>query len=233
MAVYARSDMMSVFVPAESGGCGQPHSRPVINGVPAKIWKLGCSQCEKDIKADIARSTYTTYIDGKKHVVNNGTWSESQLHVPLTPDESEVADAMEKSGQTIMHQVAEGMSRQAIENMQAQQSHEIQQVEATVAAAAATARVSELEAQLAEMQKFLQQMSAIRNMQANVIDNDDNETSKVAQVLLKDMQAAPQSVTSVTTCASCGGPLRQPGDRGPTLKGTCRTCRAKARKGAA
>jgi hypothetical protein len=220
MAVYARGDTLAISpIPLEDGGCGQSHIRPVVNGAPAKIWKLSCPRCEQWIKKDIERSTYKTMINGKLVTVNNGLWSESQLHIPLTPDEAEVAEAMEKSGQTIMHQVAEGMSKQAIENMQRQNAEEISKSEAATEAAAASARVSELEAQLAEMRALMAQLAA-----SNLVVKPDTrqEAPKVTE--------KPVSVTaSSSACTSCGGPLRRPGDRGPTLKGTCRTCRQRAR----
>jgi hypothetical protein len=240
MAVYARGDTVSVGIPVEDGGCGVSHTRPVVNGAPAKIWKLTCPQCEQEIRRDIARSTYKTMINGKWVTVNNGLWSESQLHIPLTPDEAEVAEAMEKSGQTIMHQVAEGMSKQAIENMQRQNASEIEKGEAAQEAAAASARVAELEAQLAEMRTFMAQIAAANTPPAPpappVPASTTTATPKKPEVASKAARTPEKPVSAVastTTCAGCGGPLRSPGDRGPTLKGTCRACRAKARAAAA
>ena len=52
MSLYARSDLMSVSVPATSGGCGNSHSRPVSQGKPAKEWRLDCPPCEGYLKGD-------------------------------------------------------------------------------------------------------------------------------------------------------------------------------------
>lgn len=46
MTLYARGDLTCISVSADSGGCGTTHSRPVIDGAPAKVWELDCPECE-------------------------------------------------------------------------------------------------------------------------------------------------------------------------------------------
>jgi len=94
VVLYARADVTYVCVPAESGGCGQPHRRPVIDGAPAQQFKLVCTGCENYLRADIARS------GGNKKVrtVNGdyglamkerylGLWGATPDTIPEAPDE--------------------------------------------------------------------------------------------------------------------------------------------------
>jgi hypothetical protein len=52
MTVYARGDIASVSISASHGGCGATHTRPVEKGAPAKLWELSCLQCEDHLRAD-------------------------------------------------------------------------------------------------------------------------------------------------------------------------------------
>src|SRR6185437_16681414 len=52
MTLYARSDLASISIPATSGGCNSTHSRPVVKGAPAKVWKLECPPCESVLRGD-------------------------------------------------------------------------------------------------------------------------------------------------------------------------------------
>jgi hypothetical protein len=84
MTLYARSDVMSVTVPAESGGCGKSHSRPVHGGKPDKDWPLNCLPCETFLKKDVVASEY------KKTRLGNGSRDDLKLRWPSlwgwTPD---------------------------------------------------------------------------------------------------------------------------------------------------
>jgi hypothetical protein len=135
---------------------------------------------------------------------------------------------MEKSGQTIMHQVAEGMSKQAIENMQRQNAEEIDKAVAATESAAASARVAELESQLAEMRQFMATLA----VGITPVSVDDAKPA-VAQAAARTPQTASTAVASTSVCTNCGGPLRKPGAKGPTPKSVCYDCRAAARRGAA
>lgn len=108
MVLYARSDVVSVTVPpatdkngSATGGCGQTHIRPVINGAPVKEWKLECFPCEQFLRADIANSGFR-----KQRTVNEnagmklaerypGLWASTTDTIPETPDEEKYREHME------------------------------------------------------------------------------------------------------------------------------------------
>ena len=80
MALYARSDLMSVGVSVEGHkGCGRTHSRPVDHGAPAKIWKLECPPCEDHLRSD-------------------RNWSTTLSEIPETHDEKITREDLEKRG---------------------------------------------------------------------------------------------------------------------------------------
>ena len=93
--LYARSDVMSVAVPVESGGCGQSHSRPVIKGAPVKVWGLDCPPCEAYLRGDRKPRILKYQTDPKTGQVQrqeriadaDPMWSSTPDTVPLTPDE--------------------------------------------------------------------------------------------------------------------------------------------------
>jgi hypothetical protein len=94
MTLYARADVSYVCVPAESGGCGTPHSRPVINGAPAPQFVLNCQACENFLRADIARSggsKKVRTINGDSGLALKerylGLWGSSPDTVPEAPDD--------------------------------------------------------------------------------------------------------------------------------------------------
>lgn len=80
MTVYARSDLSSVAVPRDSGGCGERHGRPTPQGAPVKLWALDCPQCETFLRHD-------------------DQWSVTVSGVPETPDEKADREEREKRGQ--------------------------------------------------------------------------------------------------------------------------------------
>ena len=80
MTLYARSDVARVVVPAEGfRGCGEPHSRPVVNGAPVQPWALTCVLCE-----DFLRQT--------------GQWATTTAEIPETYDEIKAREDFEKRG---------------------------------------------------------------------------------------------------------------------------------------
>lgn len=96
ISLYARSDLMSVAIPATSGGCGASHSRPVHNGAPAREWQLDCPPCESYLKGDRKRKILKTTpgdpklgIPAKQERVADCDphWSSTSESIPLTPDE--------------------------------------------------------------------------------------------------------------------------------------------------
>lgn len=81
MTVYARSDVAAVSISPEHGGCGESHSRPVVEGAPVKLWALTChGGCE-----DVLR--------------NDSLWAGTAHTVPETPDEEAIRLDVEKRGQ--------------------------------------------------------------------------------------------------------------------------------------
>lgn len=99
MSLYARSDLMSVSVPASSGGCGATHTRPVTRGAIARTWKLDCPACEAYLRGDdkpkVIKVTPADKDKGipsrMKHVADaDPHWSTSPESVPKTPDEETV-----------------------------------------------------------------------------------------------------------------------------------------------
>lgn len=79
MSLYARSDVVSVTLSSESGGCGAVHSRPVNDGAPVPVWVLECPMCE---------------IELRRHPHFSATRSE----IPETPDEERIRAEREKRG---------------------------------------------------------------------------------------------------------------------------------------
>jgi hypothetical protein len=98
--LFARSDVMHISIPVESGGCGNSHSRPVINGAPAKVFKLDCpDHCEPYLKGTRKpKILKTTPGDPKAGIPSKQErvadcdphWSSTPDSVPLTPDELSV-----------------------------------------------------------------------------------------------------------------------------------------------
>jgi hypothetical protein len=82
MTLYARSDLAYVVVPTTSGGCGEPHRPPTVNGAPVKPWKLDCtSQCEDYLRVHMSDQ-----------------WSSTLTEIAETYDETKAREQSEKSG---------------------------------------------------------------------------------------------------------------------------------------
>ncbi len=80
MTVYARADLACKIIPVEGfGGCGLPHSRPVVIGAPAKIWALDCPPCEENLRHD-------------------PQWSTTPAEIPETYDEQKTREDFDKRG---------------------------------------------------------------------------------------------------------------------------------------
>lgn len=88
---YARSDVVSVAITVEAGGCGASHSRPVTNGVPEELWKLECSACESVL-------------------VNDPLWSTTEAEIPETYDEKTSREDNEKRGERVLKKSQEQMA---------------------------------------------------------------------------------------------------------------------------
>lgn len=93
MSVHARSDVSAVTISPAHGGCGDVHSRPVVNGAPAKLWTLTCVQCED-------------------HLRNDPHWSGTISGIPETPDEKQYREDQEVKGKLDQqNQTAEALAK--------------------------------------------------------------------------------------------------------------------------
>lgn len=96
MTLYARSDVVSVFVSTENGGCGITHRRPVHEGAPAKTFRLDCNGCENFLRADIARSGMRKERSGEDHKERYlGLWGATEMTIPETHDEEKFREHAE------------------------------------------------------------------------------------------------------------------------------------------
>jgi len=106
MTLYARSDLASISIPATSGGCNSTHSRPVVKGAPAKVWKLECAPCESVLRGD-AKPKKLVYETDKRTGQTirqarvpdaSDQWSSTPDTVPLTPDEERTNAVRQERG---------------------------------------------------------------------------------------------------------------------------------------
>ena len=80
MTVYAASSIVYVAVSPAHGGCGESHTRPVVQGAPARTWGLTCpGGCEDHLRSD-------------PH------WSATAGGIPETFDEKITREDFEKRG---------------------------------------------------------------------------------------------------------------------------------------
>jgi hypothetical protein len=238
MRLYARSDVMAVAIPASEGGCGEGHLRPFVQGASSKLWPLDCPLCTQVLR-------------------NDPLWHADKLKIPLTPDEESLAEDMEKKGDAVMHQVSAALAQNSIQAMRDSQQQGLESYEAAQKREAAEARTVALESELAQMKAMLAQLTSVTvttgastgTSASGIFTHARNATVEYAQKTHGSAQVPPQTISgSIVTdttpdaksalasasgaCTSCGGPLRLKGARGPTPKGTCMACRAKARKAA-
>ena len=69
ITVYARSDVCSIAIPKESGGCGAQHTRKVTRGVPEKVFAITCPPCEGYLKGDQRPKILKYDLDPKTRTV--------------------------------------------------------------------------------------------------------------------------------------------------------------------
>ena len=101
---------MSVSIPAASGGCDSQHSRPVTNGIRARVWGLDCPDCERYLRGDHRPKILKYDLDPKTRTVTGQSrvadadpqWSSTPDTLPLTPDETRTnATRSERGAQQI------------------------------------------------------------------------------------------------------------------------------------
>ena len=81
MTLYATSNLVAATVPAENGGCGVEHRRPVISGAPQNPWGLDCPPCEDFLRKN-----------------NADQWSATLSEIPETYDEKLAREDFDKRG---------------------------------------------------------------------------------------------------------------------------------------
>ena len=106
ITVYARSDVCSIAIPKESGGCGAQHTRKVTRGVPEKIFSITCAPCESYLKGERKQKILRYQIDPKtgqtvrqERVADaDPMFSASPDTIPLTPDEERTNTTRQERG---------------------------------------------------------------------------------------------------------------------------------------
>jgi hypothetical protein len=81
MTLYATSNVVATTVPAENGGCGTEHRRPVISGAPQHPWGLVCPPCEDFLRKN-----------------NSDQWSITTSEIPETYDEKLAREDFDRRG---------------------------------------------------------------------------------------------------------------------------------------
>lgn len=206
MALYPRSDFVSVTVPTASGGCGQPHTRPVISGAPQMDWILECPACESYLRRDAAAAGYrkqrTVNEDAGMKLADRyiGLWGTTPDTVPETPDEEKKRE----------HNEQVSVTKNA-----ASQTQAMDRIGESIAAMAAQGRnTTDL------MVKFMELQTAML-------------TAKPAGALyetppgpLSDGPEVNRYTADVAPCQDCGAPIhREPGQKG-SLPWRCPACKA-------
>lgn len=216
MTLYARADVSYVSVPRESGGCGEPHSRPVINGVP-QPFVLTCQGCENFLRADIARSGGSKKmrtINGDSGLALKerylGLWGASPDTIPEAPDE----ELRREHDETAM-----------ITKNAASQTQTLAQIgDAVRGNADLMAKFIELQIALAKNQQPAEPLPPIAS-----------ETAGLQEPRMYEYPVGGALTASVATadwraCQDCGADIaRQPGQKG-ALPWRCPDCKAAKRR---
>ena len=208
MPVYARADVMSVSIPRDSGGCGQTHTRPVVQGAAVSVWELNCPQCEQPIRKDIESSTVAwTDKTGKKHLINTSTWGDTKFRIPQTPDEASLTADIEHEAQKQMAATMQGLAAQVMAQHQTSRVAEVQQSVKADEASRAQQQITALQAQIEQLKQLV-----ASTMPADVMHPPADVKVGV-----------PISPEIVGVCPVCKGPSVRKHRKGPTPK--CETCR--------
>ena len=105
MTAFARHDLNSITIPAETGGCGQPHEREIVNLAETKrrkdpeapkfadVFPVDCPLCEPILLSPL-----------------HG-WAKDPLEVELTPDEVKAKERLENEGSIATQQMAQALGQ--------------------------------------------------------------------------------------------------------------------------
>lgn len=105
MVIYARSDVLGVGVPVDGGGCGVFHSRPVLDGAPAKLFAVDCPPCEQYLRSRLPDQ-----------------WTPNRWDIPLTPDEDREASVLEDQARRLQEANASTATRAAVQEIKAEKA---------------------------------------------------------------------------------------------------------------
>lgn len=215
MTIYARSDVVAVARPVDSGGCGQIHRRPVVNGAPVKVFALACPLCE------IA-------------LLDDPCWAAHPDLIPRTADEERAAKKLADEGTGTMRQVAEALALSAGKILHEQEQHEAEQAaemarhaaaaEAERAAAAAERARAETQARLREANRVAE--AVVMQVEAAEPARPQARPAVVkAAAPVKTVPDFPAEVHPSRKCVTCGGTLTRKAHSAGRWPGSCLTCR--------
>jgi hypothetical protein len=105
VVLYARSDVVGVGVPNDGGGCGQFHSRPVIEGKPVKLFAIDCPLCEDYLTRRLPDQ-----------------WTPDRWRIPLTPDEAAQVETLERQAKAMQERESQTRARLLAAELAAQAS---------------------------------------------------------------------------------------------------------------
>jgi hypothetical protein len=201
MVVYARSDVSYIAIPADGGGCGRGHGRPVLNGAPVKIWALACPLCEQQLHFD-------------------PLWAVHPDLIPRTPDEERSAKRLAEEGTGTMRQVAEALALNAAKIL-----HEHDADEALKAAEMARhAEAAESERRAAEAERLRAETNA-RLAEANRVAQSYAQPAKVASAF-KAQDSVEVDIHPSRKCKTCGLSLTRKSGAAGRWPNDCMTCKA-------
>jgi hypothetical protein len=117
MTLYARGDLTCIAVSVQSGGCGETHSRPVIDGAPVKIWELTCAKCEHVLNGgdqpEVLEFSYKR--DRQGHLITNSQGHAIQDGIkrvrPRDPHWSNDINDLPKTGTEVAAEIKEEEQR--------------------------------------------------------------------------------------------------------------------------
>lgn len=105
--MYARSDVSSVVIPVDGGGCGDSHRRPVVDGKLVKLFAIDCPSCETYIRAHLSDQ-----------------WTVNRWDIPLTEDEKLQAEMLEKRAQALQEKESQERARRMATELAAEASRD-------------------------------------------------------------------------------------------------------------
>jgi hypothetical protein len=215
MPVFARRDVASIAIPATSGGCGNQHTRPVVQGAPVEIWKLDCPACTPVLMKEIESATYEWRDkEGKLHRINNSTWGDTEFRIPQTPDEASVSADMEREANRFMASTMQGVAAHTMHQFQQQRAAEVEESIKADDFRRMQEEAAALKAQLAEMQAIINSQRTGGLGPAGK-PPDGPQMAEEATVF-----------TTVSPCPGCGQPVPRKSAKGRPPK--CPDCKAAA-----